>query len=166
MKQRLGIACSLIHNPDLIILDEPANGLDPQGILDLRNLILQLKNDMNKSVLISSHLLNEIEQVADNLAIIHKGKNMIQGSVNELLSDKELIVEVETENGNALASSFHNTQFENEIITIAAKKIFLKTAKENIPILHRIAANTGIAIFSIQNKRKLEDYFFKLTQHD
>ena len=166
MKQRLGIACSLIHNPDLIILDEPANGLDPQGILDLRNLILQLKNEMNKSVLISSHLLNEIEQVADNLAIIHKGKNMIQGSVNELLSDKELIVEIETENGNALASAFHNTQFENEIITIAPKKIFLKTAKENIPILHRIAANTGIAIFSIQNKRKLEDYFFKLTQHD
>lgn len=166
MKQRLGIACSLIHQPDLIILDEPANGLDPQGILDLRNLILQLKNEMNKSVLISSHLLNEIEQVADNLAIIHKGKNMIQGSVNDLLSDKELIVEIETENGNALASAFQNTQFENEIITIQPQKIILKTAKENIPALHRIAANSGIPVFSLQNKRKLEDYFFKLTQHD
>ena len=64
MKQRLGIAVALVHNPSLIILDEPTNGLDPQGIADMRNLILQLSREMGKTVLVSSHLLSEIELIA------------------------------------------------------------------------------------------------------
>ena len=74
MKQRLGIAVALVHDPELIILDEPMNGLDPQGIADVRNLINHLSKDLGKTVFISSHLLSEMEQVADSLLIIHKGK--------------------------------------------------------------------------------------------
>ena len=75
MKQRLGIAQTLIHNPELIILDEPTTGLDPQGIIDIRNLILQLKNEQNKTILLSSHILSEIELIANRMVIINKGKN-------------------------------------------------------------------------------------------
>ena len=71
MKQRLGIAVALVHNPDLIILDEPTNGLDPQGITDIRNLILSLSKDRGKTVVVSSHLLSEIELVANRMIIIH-----------------------------------------------------------------------------------------------
>jgi ABC-type multidrug transport system ATPase subunit len=70
MKQELGIAVALVHDPKLIILDEPTNGLDPQGIADIRNLILHLSRELKKTVLVSSHLLNEIEQVATRLLII------------------------------------------------------------------------------------------------
>jgi ABC-type multidrug transport system ATPase subunit len=91
MKQRLGIACTLLHNPPLIILDEPANGLDPQGIIDLRHLILSLKNAYGKTVILSSHLLSEMEMIADSMVIVHKGQNKIQGRVADLLSEDDII---------------------------------------------------------------------------
>jgi ABC-type multidrug transport system ATPase subunit len=84
MKQRLGIAIALVHDPRLIILDEPTNGLDPQGIADIRNLILHLSRDLKKTVIVSSHLLNEIEQVATRVLIIDKGKKIIEGNASEL----------------------------------------------------------------------------------
>jgi ABC-type multidrug transport system ATPase subunit len=87
MKQRLGIAQALIHNPDIVILDEPTTGLDPQGIIDLRNLILLLKNERNKTVVLSSHILSEVELIADSMAIVNKGEVAVQGKVNELLSN-------------------------------------------------------------------------------
>src|ERR1051325_3573375 len=80
MKQRLGIAISLVHDPKLIILDEPNNGLDPQGIADIRNLILHLSREMKKTIFVSSHLLNEIEQVATRELIIDRGKKIVEGS--------------------------------------------------------------------------------------
>ena len=79
MKQRLGIATALVHDPKLIILDEPTNGLDPQGIADIRNLILHLSKDLGKTLLISSHLLSEMELIADSMLIIDKGKKVVEG---------------------------------------------------------------------------------------
>ena len=98
MKQRLGIAQTLIHDPELIILDEPTTGLDPQGIIDIRNLILQLKNERNKTIVLSSHILSEIELIANRLVIINKGKSLVQGSVSELLNAQELIVAFSVDN--------------------------------------------------------------------
>ena len=96
MKQRLGIAVALVHDPKLIILDEPTNGLDPQGIADMRNLILKLSREMGKTILISSHLLSEIELVANRMLIIHKGKKMVEGIVAELLDPSKALVKIET----------------------------------------------------------------------
>lgn len=78
MKQRLGIAVALIHDPKLIILDEPTNGLDPQGIADMRNLILRLSKDYGKTIFVSSHLLSEIEIIADRMLILDKGKKLLR----------------------------------------------------------------------------------------
>jgi ABC-2 type transport system ATP-binding protein len=85
MKQRLGIAVALIHDPELIILDEPVNGLDPQGITDIRNLILTLSRDQGKTIIISSHLLHEIQQVANRMLIINRGKKIVEGNVADLI---------------------------------------------------------------------------------
>src|SRR5207342_3693875 len=93
MKQRLGIAIALAHDPELIILDEPTNGLDPQGIADVRNLILRLSREMKKTLLISSHLLSEMELIADSMIIIDKGKKIVEGKVNELFDPAETVVE-------------------------------------------------------------------------
>ena len=98
MKQRLGIAVALVHNPALIVLDEPTNGLDPQGIADMRNLILHLSREMGKTVLISSHLLSEIELIANRMIIIHKGKKMVEGVVTTLLDPAHTLIEIEAVN--------------------------------------------------------------------
>jgi ABC-type multidrug transport system ATPase subunit len=84
MKQRLGIASALIGDPKLLILDEPTNGLDPMGIKEIRNLIISLAKDFNKTVLVSSHLLSEMELMADDVGIINKGKLLYEGSLQQL----------------------------------------------------------------------------------
>ncbi|MGI8636611.1 MAG: ABC transporter ATP-binding protein [Segetibacter sp.] len=96
MKQRLGIAIALVHDPKLIILDEPTNGLDPQGIADVRNLILYLSKELNKTILVSSHLLSEIQLIANRLLIIDKGKKLVEGNAKELFDPAETLVELET----------------------------------------------------------------------
>ncbi|RRJ25486.1 ATP-binding cassette domain-containing protein [Lachnoanaerobaculum gingivalis] len=89
MKQRLGIAMALLGDPKFLILDEPSNGLDPAGIMEIRNLITSLPKERDITVLISSHLLNEIEQMADYVGIIHKGQMLYQGKLSELESTGE-----------------------------------------------------------------------------
>lgn len=84
MKQRLGIAIALLHDPDIIILDEPLNGLDPLGIATIRNLIKMLHTDHGKTIFLSSHLLDEVEKVATHVGILHKGSLIFQGGMDEL----------------------------------------------------------------------------------
>jgi ABC-type multidrug transport system ATPase subunit len=96
MKQRLGIGIALLHDPQLIILDEPTNGLDPQGIADIRQLIKSISKDQGKTVLVSSHLLSEIEQIATHILIIHQGKKMAEGPTSSLLDPNKTIVQIKT----------------------------------------------------------------------
>ncbi|MFN8596372.1 MAG: ATP-binding cassette domain-containing protein [Anaerolineae bacterium] len=84
MRQRLGIALALLNEPDLLILDEPTNGLDPAGIIEMRDLISRLPHDTNTTVFLSSHLLNEVEQVATHIGIINEGRMLFQGTLDEL----------------------------------------------------------------------------------
>lgn len=94
MKQRLGIAMALLGEPKFLILDEPSNGLDPAGIMEIRNLITSLPKERDITVLISSHLLNEIEQMADYVGIIHKGQMLYQGKLSELESTGENLEQI------------------------------------------------------------------------
>ena len=94
MKQRLGIAMALLGDPKFLILDEPSNGLDPAGIMEIRNLITSLPKERDITVLISSHLLNEIEQMADYVGIIHKGQMLYQGKLSELESTGENLEQI------------------------------------------------------------------------
>ena len=91
MKQRLGIGWTLLHDPDLLILDEPTNGLDPAGTIEVRHLILKLA-EQGKTIMISSHLLHEIEQVCDRIAVIQHGKIVAEGAIDELMNATERIV--------------------------------------------------------------------------
>lgn len=90
MKQRLGIAQALLPNPEFVILDEPTNGLDPQGIREMRLLIRRLCDELGLTVMLSSHLLNEVEQLCNRLAIIDRGRLLYQGSSEKLVSGKKV----------------------------------------------------------------------------
>jgi ABC-type multidrug transport system ATPase subunit len=165
MKQRLGIALALLHDPKLMILDEPTNGLDPQGILDLRNLILRLKHEFGKTVILSSHILSEVELIADSMVIVHGGKNVVQGSVQKLLSEDDLLVNLETNNPAALKTALAATRFSSRISETEDHQLTVKASRNEIPDLQRICAQTGIDIYGISAKKRLEDYFLKLTHH-
>jgi ABC-2 type transport system ATP-binding protein len=91
MKQRLGLAAALLNDPDLVVLDEPTNGLDPAGIQDVRHFIRDLTEKQGKTVFLSSHLLNEVEQVCDQVGIINNGRLVQTGSVSELLSAQAIV---------------------------------------------------------------------------
>jgi ABC-type multidrug transport system ATPase subunit len=162
MKQRLGIAQTLIHDPELIILDEPTTGLDPQGIIDIRNLILQLRNEHKKTVLLSSHILSEIELIANRMVIINKGKTIVQGSVNELLNAQELIVLFSVDDIAKAKQLLANASLEKSIDKVENNNLLLHISQEKIPVINKLFCDNGINVFSIESKRKLEDYFLKL----
>lgn len=90
MKQRLGIAQALLGDPDLLILDEPANGLDPMGVRELREPLFTLKRDYNKTILISSHLLDELQRVCDQIVVMREGELIWDGALDQLASGKNL----------------------------------------------------------------------------
>ncbi len=164
MKQRLGIAQTLVHNPELIILDEPTTGLDPQGIIDIREMILRLKNEMNKTIVLSSHILSEIELVANRMVIINKGKQVVQGEVKELLSSQDLILSVEVEDGKVALQKLNGYKKE-KFSSLENNTLKFSLSKNEIPELVDELSKTGIKIYGITYRRALEEYFLKLTQH-
>jgi ABC-type multidrug transport system ATPase subunit len=162
MKQRLGIAVALIHNPRLIVLDEPTNGLDPQGIADMRNLILQLSKEMGKTIVVSSHLLSEIEIIANRILIINKGKKVVEGNAAELLDPAKTIVQIDTLNNIDAKEKLMQTKWATFILP-SADTIKMQMNKNSIPELASDMTGMSIGILSIQPRHSLEDYFLSLT---
>ena len=165
MKQRLGIAVALVHDPDLIILDEPMNGLDPQGIADIRQLINHLSKDLGKTVFISSHLLSEMEQIADSLLIIHKGRKIAEGNMQQLLNPEHTKIEVETRVAGELEQQLKETPWGDKIISANGKKLILEMKRDEVPQFIRRLAEMKADIYAIHHKNSLEDYFLSLTAH-
>ena len=163
MKQRLGIAQALLNDPELIILDEPGNGLDPQGTKDMRNLINYLNKDLNKTILISSHILHEIEMISNRMIIINKGSEVVEGNVHELLNAEAMHVTFEvddSENANKLLNKYH-PQLVNK--KVDKSKIWVKIKKEDIPGINQVFVKNGIKVLSISPVRSLEEYFLNMT---
>jgi ABC-2 type transport system ATP-binding protein len=161
MKQRLGLAQALIHNPDLIILDEPTNGLDPQGMREVRNLLIDLATNQGKTIFLSSHILKEVESMASSLAIINKGKTIVQGKVNDLLKDAQTTIFIET---NEISPNFKldNTSFF-QVKNITENKIEIEAVRKDIPQIIDVLRNKNIDIYSVNSINSLEEYFIKLT---
>ncbi len=163
MKQRLGIAVALIHDPELVILDEPVNGLDPQGIADIRNLVRHLSRDRGKTILISSHLLSEIEQVADTMLIIDKGRKVVEGKKDLLLNPERTDVELETPDAEKAAKCIQASAWGSSLLKTGENKIILQVKRDEMPRLIRELAAMDMDIISIRPKHTLEDYFLSLT---
>ncbi len=161
MRQRLGIAAAMLHDPELVILDEPTNGLDPQGIIELRRLIIRLKEEMGKTVIVSSHILSEVEQMADSMAIIHQGRCVAQGNVSELLSDNLLQVTIETNDNTKTLDVLRNAGAS--IVSATADAVIISSSRSDIPHLINALSAAGLDIYRIDHRRKLEDFFLKLT---
>ena len=165
MKQRLGIATALVHDPKLIILDEPTNGLDPQGIADIRNLILHLSKEMNKTLLISSHLLSEMELIADSMIIIDKGKKVVEGKVNELFDPAETVVELKTTDDSATYEKLQQSNLKKFVQGKRNDCLLLKLHRDEIPAVMKELVQMEIKVLSFYSKHSLEDYFLSLTAH-
>ncbi len=166
MKQRLGIAQSLLSDPELVILDEPTNGLDPQGMKEVRDLVLHLARDQKKTIFLSSHLLNEIELVATRMAVINKGEMVVQGNVQQLLDQGEKYVLLRAEPKAKVTAVLRG---QKQLVGKFKEKggaFEVTTDFEMIPLLTKALVNGGVRIHAIIPRRSLEDYFLSITEND
>ncbi|HMO61333.1 MAG TPA: ABC transporter ATP-binding protein [Ferruginibacter sp.] len=161
MKQRLGIAVALVHNPALVILDEPTNGLDPQGIADMRQLIVRLSKEAGKTVLISSHLLSEVEMIATRMMVIHKGKKVVEGEVSELLDPAHTLVEIATTNDAAAKTKISQTPWGSYLQPHNGLQLMMN--KTEVPALIQALVAMDIPLLSVNSSHSLENYFLSLT---
>jgi len=163
MKQRLGLAVALVHNPKLVILDEPTNGLDPQGIADVRNLILDLSRNHGKTIFVSSHLLNEMEMIADRMLILDKGMAVREGSVKDLFDPARMHVQFFIQNLAAIKDMLQLTEWSSSIKNSDGASITFELEQQQIPVLNRSLSEMGALIMAVQPKHSLEEYFLSLT---
>jgi ABC-type multidrug transport system ATPase subunit len=163
MKQRLGIAVALVHDPEFIILDEPTNGLDPQGIADIRNLILMLSKERKKTVLVSSHLLSEIEQIADSMLIINKGRKIVEGKVNELLNPNNVRLEIVVDDYLLAKKIIESTRWSKGLKHAPDGKIIVETEAAAVGQLNKLLVDNKLNVSSLRSMNSLEAYFLSLT---
>ncbi len=164
MKQRLGIAQALLHNPKLIILDEPTTGLDPQGIKEIRDLIIRLSKEQNKTILLSSHILKEVELIANRMIIINKGTTKIEGYVKDLLNSESLSTQFEVSDVDKAINIISSLNFNIKIIDVSFNFITVQTNAENIGVINKTLIENGVDVTGIVKSRSLEDYFLKITE--
>ena len=163
MKQRLGIAIAYLHLPELLILDEPTNGLDPNGIIEMRELLLKINKERNTTILISSHILSEIEKLVSHLGIIHQGKMLFEGTLNTLLAEQQ----------TSQFLTLHTSDDEKVVkLLIRHFQLFMKDGKINIPIkvqtevseIIEILVKNQIKILNINTQNSdLENIFMNLV---
>lgn len=163
MKQRLGIAISLVHDPELLVLDEPTNGLDPQGIAEMRELVRTLGTQMGKTILISSHLLYEMEQVATNMLIIHKGKKIVEGKVSELLNPNETLFEVRILPDDAIAEKLETKGWGQYMEESNSSELVFRMHPRKMPGLNKFLVEQDVHVLEIKSRHSLEAYFLSLT---
>lgn len=165
MRQRLGVAQSLLHNPSVLILDEPTNGLDPQGIREFRDYLRSLTKK-GISVIVSSHLLSEMQLMCDRFAIIEKGKLIHISSIDELNGEKELLhkVEFEVDDAKFATKLLSSHGLANEYHSVNGQHFSIKITKESIAEVNELLVNNDVKVYRITPETiTLEDRFLELT---
>lgn len=163
MKQRLGIARALLNNPELILLDEPTNGLDPSGMKEVRELIINLAKEENITFMISSHLLHEVEMMCNRIGIIKNGEKIIEGDVDELVNESKENIEIHTKHPEKVLElikkheNYSIKEHKGNIIILESEKDLSKK------INNLLVENNIIADFIIPKKNDLEKIFINLT---
>lgn len=163
MKQRLGLAIAMIGEPEILILDEPINGLDPSGIIEFRNILLRLNQDKNITILLSSHILSELEQTATIFGFMSNGKLIEEVGIKELNEKCADFIEItvsDVDTYSALLDGFHPQ--ENYKI-LPQKTIRIFNPQKNIEAYSSLAANSNVAIIGLErHKYSLEEYYMNL----
>ena len=160
MRQRLGIAIALAGDPDFLVLDEPVNGLDPQGIIDIRELILKLNRERQITVLVSSHILGELSKLATHYGFIDNGHIVKEMSAEELEAACKKCVRMEVSNTKALACVLDKMQIDYKIITEETADVY---AKVNISCMAAALAKENCELISVQERdESLESYYISL----
>ncbi|WP_026908688.1 ABC transporter ATP-binding protein [Paucisalibacillus globulus] len=163
MKQRLGIAVALLGSPDVLILDEPINGLDPQGISEVRKLILDL-NKSGMTIIISSHILEELSKVATKYAILHHGEIVEISSKEELMLKCEERIEVEVDNAGLAVPILENDLHIMNYKVMDDQMIFVYDSRKESHQINTVLVERGISVHSItKHKQSLEQYFLNRT---
>ena len=165
MRQRLGLAQALLGAPDLLILDEPANGLDPAGIREIRQLIRHLAEDRGIAVFVSSHLLAEVEQMCDRVAIIHRGKTLAMGPVRELLAKRgadRLVFRIDlSAPAVGILAAFAR---DGEARADEADTVSAEVPRERVPDALAALAGAGVRVFGVEKQSStLEELFLEVT---
>ena len=164
MKQRLAIALAIMHNPELLILDEPINGLDPIGIAEVRSFIKELCDEKGKTILISSHILSEISLLADDVGIIDHGKLLEEESLEELEAKNakfiHFLVSDARQAAQIILTEFHNKKMQ----VVDGNNLYLYDTTLPTDIINRLLFERGINIYQVHLcEDTLEDYFKKIT---
>jgi lantibiotic transport system ATP-binding protein len=166
MKQRLSIAVSLLHSPSLLILDEPTNGLDPSGMIEVRELLKNLNTEHGITVIVSSHLLAEIEKLVTDVGIINKGKMLFEGPLDELMRRQYQASSLSfdtTDNPQALKII---TAQQIEARLVEEKVILPYLSKQTVGNLNRLLIQNGLDVFEIKpTENDLESIFMTLTNN-
>jgi lantibiotic transport system ATP-binding protein len=167
MKQRLGIAMALLPNPKLLILDEPANGLDPTGIIEIRELLKRLNSEEGKTIFVSSHLLAEIEKTCSHIGVIHKGVMRYQGTLQEMQqsaqSSGEVIFKV-NEAGKWMDNI--NQNYPQAKFISAEEILFPFLNQEEVMQINQDLVSNNVPVYGINVRGGLEDWFIRLIQND
>ena len=160
MKQRLGVAAAVLKDPELLILDEPTNGLDPQGMAEMRKLIKDIGQG-ERTVLLSSHLLGEVEQICDRVGVISNGKLVTQSTVQALLGEKGVVVRAEPSDQ---ASEVLTRIFGPSSVVREDGYFHLKTDPARSAEINRQLMAAGVGVSELRPfERSLEEVFFQLT---
>lgn len=163
MKQRLGLAQSLLHDPELIILDEPTTGLDPQGMKEIRDLIIHLSREKGKTLFLSSHILYEVELVANRMIIINKGTTKVEGYVKDLLNAKKLKVSFEVDDEQKVKELISQSGWKEKFESNSKNIFIFSLENEEIAQLNKYLVENGVSVSAVVPTRSLEDYFLKIT---
>lgn len=164
MKQRLGIAQALLHDPELIILDEPTTGLDPQGMKEIRELIFHLSKDQKKTIFLSSHILHEVELAANRMIIINKGKTKVEGYVQDLLKSNLFKVTFEVDDDIKSVELVKGTKWIDKLVSSSKGILIFSLEDDEVHLLNRFLIENNIKVSAVIPTKSLEDYFLKITE--